>query len=559
VEIYLIRLCYNVRNVRKEDYELYRLLIVDDEKLDREGLVEQIDWTLYGITVVETAKNAYDALRILQNYKPHILITDVKMSGMNGLQLVEQVKKDLPSVKVVFISGYDDFNYIKTALRLDAYEYILKPVRTIELEETAKRVTDELNKELCAIKEKEEFLKIVDNGRIVLREKFFNDLIYGTYKEEDLEINKEKLHLNMTSTIFVTVLLEIDDCMGVDEVLLESDRLNKQKSIKDYLSEYQVTENIIYIVELKSSLFALLFTFDDSVDYQKINTLLMDEAKKILQGIKDKTGISVTIALGNSVSNVEELYKSYTYCREVLSQKMFLGKGTILSKLENSDKNVKERKLFYEIDQELLTCVKNFDRDRMVHLIDYLFDEIEAEKLRNPKKVQDICINIVSRLQITLSEMNETVENIFGHGVVLWEKLLKIETIPDIRLWMKNIFSAIIEYLQEKNDKTGRRITEMVKEYVRENYEKDISLKEISARFFYSPNHLGAILKEELGKGFNEFLTEYRMKKAAELLEDPTKKIYEVANLVAYKSVTAFVNKFKEYYQLTPKEYQQKH
>lgn len=561
--------------MEKDGEQMLKLLIVDDERYDREGLKRQLPWEDFGIIDIETASDGFEAMDLIRSIRPDILITDIKMPWLTGLQLAEEAKKLIPSIKVIFISGYDDFEYVKTALKMDAYEYILKPVDTVELMDAVRNVTDTIRKEAEEEELRESLLRRVDESKPFMRQKLLCDLVFGTARYDELWGTIRSLDIRFGGEAYITVIAEVDDYAEILEKPGDGDIRRLHDRINAVIDNLSSTLCQIQPIHINDARYVLLLSFGQTgssgaqascaqvsgAQLSGVQTLeaLTSEAARIARDMLEMAaqicGISMTAAVGLPVVKPEDVHKSYTHGCDVLSRKMFSGKGTVLTDRGSFQEGMEENGIFAEIDQELVKCIRNLDMDRAHHLLDYLFDSIRTKQGVGARYVQDLCINIISKMQVALFEMNETVENIFGPGVVLWEKLMKFETILDIRQWMKNVFKAVIEYLAVKRERGSRKVIESVIRYIEENYHREITLKEIAAEFFYSPNYLGQIFKEETGQGFNEFLTEYRMKTARELLKDGALKIYEVAEMVSYRKVAAFISQFKKYYGVTPKEY----
>lgn len=537
---------------------MYKLLIVDDEKLDREGLKAQIPWDKFGIGPVELAKSGFEACRRAEAFQPDLLITDIKMPGMSGLELAEKLKKVFPDLKVIFVSGFDDFEYVRTALRLDAYEYILKPVDTLELESTILGAISCMKREESRRLEEQELRELADESREVMKQKLLSDLVYGTLKPEDRERLNRFVPGLSGACCFSTLLVEFDDYRLLMEGPEEEKAARQFERAHEFVTGFACELCRSEILALTPSRYVVLLFLEKKSTTQDIHDGIREYASRLMEGIRAETGLSITAATGKYTESIFDLYDSYHHSCTIMTHKMLMGKGTILDSVPGGHERVDSEKLFREIDKELSLYVRNNDYIQIEQLLDSIFDKLEQARTVEKKYVQDLCIHLVSCMQLILHEMNETAENVFGKGVVLWEKLFKFETILDIRNFMKNIFKAVIEYLGEKNARGTSKIIQKVQQYVSENYHREISLKEMSASFFYSPNYLGLIIKEELGKGFNEYLTEYRMKKAAELLKDPALKVYEIAEKVSYRNVTAFVNKFEQQYGLSPREYRKR-
>lgn len=536
---------------------MFKALIVDDERLDREGLKGQVQWDALAISVVETAKSGFEALDIIHAIVPDILITDVKMPGMNGLSLAQKATELVPWIKIIFISGFDDFEYVRNALLINAYEYILKPVDTPELLSALKNVVNERIKEIKAREENKELQNKVSESRPLLKHKLFCDMLYGTAGREDIETRIKSLELKIHEGLYRVLLCELDDYKIILEELPAGELEKLQEQIFDLLEHFEVPLCIAESVQIEKSRYAVILNYKEDMETSNINTTSHLAAERIIAMVKDHTGMSVTLGMGSVVNGMEALHISYDDSCQALLQKMLAGKGSVLEYLPKT--SIKEMSVnFQNTANELIQCIKTADLPKVYYLIDHLFDDLEAGNIYGNKYIQNCCINIISRMEITLLEMNERVENIFGEEVILWDKLMKYETILDIRQWMKNIFRAVMEYFENRNSRKNRKIITAVIKYMEENYYKELTLKDIAGVFFYSPNYLGSVFKEELGLGFFEYLTDFRMKKAAEFLRQPGMKMYEIANHVGYKNVSSFINQFKLSYNMTPTEFRER-
>lgn len=536
---------------------MLKLLVVDDERLDREGLLRQLDWDQYDIGTVLTANNGYEALEVIATEKPDIMLTDVKMPGMSGLQLAEKVRKAGYAVKIIFVSGYDDFDFVKNAIKLNAYEYILKPVDTEELIVSVSKAVTDILKERQQEEEKRTLLHQVNESKPLLRKKLLEELIYGTADKDGLWEQIRHLELTLLPGKYMVLLIEIDDFLLLKGNLPDTELDEKIENLQKDIRRYSVSSVQMESIRMEEARIVLLAGFPERCTEEAVLDLADNMGRGAIHEAAQKAGFSVTIGMGSVVDSLLEVHRSYGHCCAALMKKIFEGKGTILyseadSPMQSGDIN------FENIDVELAKCLLNHDLARACHLLDYMFDRLEEQRVSDGRYIQNYCINIISRLQITLMDINEKVESVFGPGVILWEKLMKFETIVDIRQWMKNIFHAVIEYLVIKNESRSSKIIEEVARFVEQNYQREITLREIAEKLFYSPNYLGSIFKQETGHGFIEYLTEFRIRKAAELLGDPKLKTYEVAGMVGYKTIPSFIKQFKAVFGITPTEYRER-
>jgi two-component system, response regulator YesN len=534
---------------------MLNLLIVDDEELDREGLVSELEWEQYGISEIKAARTGTEALEIMKEYEPHILMTDIKMPVMNGLQLAENAKKLFPNIKVVFISGYDSFEYAQYAIKLNVCGYLLKPVDTSELAHVIVNVVDDIMKERSSMEKSNMLSQSMDESRPFLKTRLLSNLFYGTYEDESEFVNRANyLGLSFVTGKYLLLLAQIDDYAQWASSLK---REENEKVCLDICNIACEMGNTVYSIEsvfIDLQTCAVLISCDSHVPEELIFMEAYAIAEKLIRSVKELLNISISVGVSSVLSNLGDMQHGFNDCSDALKIKMYAGKGKVNCKpKENQAQNIKLT--FENMDVELSKLLITGDRSRIINTIDHTFGMLENSRISDNQLIQNLCINIISRMNITVLEMGLDLNDIFGGGALLVCKLMSFETILDIRMWMKNIFISVLEYHEQKQKDKHSSTRREFQKYIEEHYQQDITLKELAEEWHYSPNYLGNIFKQDFGKGFSEYLAEYRMKKAALLLKNYETKIYEVAHQVGYNNISSFIKQFKQAYDITPAEY----
>lgn len=536
---------------------MLKLLIVDDEKLDLEGLKRQLDWTKYDISEIYATRDSFQALELIGQYAPDILITDIKMPGMNGLVLAEKAKELVSSIKIVFVSGYDDFAYVKNAIKLNAYEYILKPVDTDELETCIRQVVGDILKDKKEEEEKQELVWAAEDGKLLLRNKLLLDLLFGNAESGKLWDKIHFLNINIKSGCQVVCLVEIDDYMMMQEQYSRNELAEKRNRLQDIITGIPIRDCFMELVRTEEHRNACIISFESCGDNDGNMSAVNEEALTIIREVYQQLGLSISVGIGTFVKQPGDLHKSYNESVQAVYQKLYEGKGKILRFAEYSNvSGTKPR--FDKVNSDLSKCLLSLDRPRANQIIDAIFDRFKEEKIENNKIIQDYCINTIGNAQVILNDLKVGLEDIFGDEYIIWDKLMRFETILDIRQWMKNMYGAFIDYLIKREESMTSKIINEVLRYIDEHYQEEISLKEIAKTFFYSPNYLGSLFKQEIGQGFVEYLSEFRIKKAADYIGKGTFKVYEVAAMVGYNDIPTFIKKFKAVFGITPTEYRER-
>ncbi|MDF2987079.1 MAG: AraC family transcriptional regulator [Eubacterium sp.] len=536
---------------------MIKVLIAEDEYLENEGFKTSI-LNMHGDVVVESVFNGFEAMNKLNSFCPDILISDINMPGMSGIELATKFRKTIPDINIIFISGYDDFDYLKSAIKLDAFEYILKPVDEGEFKEVFDKAVTKISREKVVKEEDIVFRQIVSESIPVMKEKFLRDLIYGTLEIKDIWKRIGKLGIELQEGIYSIVLFEIDDYSllqneqekkllnrGLDEAL---GGVNPGK----YHACYK--QNVC----IGNGRGAVILSFNSFIQEEVQNGTVIEVAHDILSGIQEALSKSVTASIGKPVLSIDEICQSYDNACEKMLQKLLLGKGTVIMELstpQSTNTELLQNSEYKKINRELMGCLQNLDRQKAVHLLDHFFIYIKESNVYNIQYIQNCCINIICQVQNYLFENNEAFEADLEYQLINWNNILKFETVEDICTYMKVIFENVIEGLEDKKNKRPSKVVALVIKYIEESFSKDITIKEIAKELYYSQNHLGVLFKKETGKGFSEYLTEYRMKKAQEFLKTTLLRTYQISNAVGYTNVNSFIKQFKLMYNMTPKEY----
>jgi two-component system, response regulator YesN len=533
---------------------MLRLLVVDDENLDREGLMEQLDWGQYGISEIRSARTGMEAIRVMENFEPHILITDIQMPVMSGLELAERSKMLFPNIKVIFISGYDKFEYAQEAVKLNAYRYLLKPVDTDELINMVVDLVDNIDQERLLVEKENIKDNLVYESQDYLKSRLFLDCFYSYYDDESELLSRARfLGFNIVTGKYMLLLTQIDN---YNEWVNSVSREENEKTCLDICCIACEMRKDTYCVDAASidrQNCAILISCSNHVP----DELLFEEAciiaEELIEMVQTIMNISISIGVSGVCTRFIDTKHGYTECRDALKKKVYEGKGKVHTKPQKSCvMNIKLH--LEEMSTEVCKMLITGDKKQILNTLDSMFDLMINNHVENNSYIQSLCISTIYRLNITIMEMGLEPNDIFGDSCTLINKLMKFETISDIRKLMKEIFMSVIEYherLKEDKDFSLRREFE---KYIENNYDKDITLKQLAEEWHYSPNYLGNIFRQKFGKGFSEYLVEYRMSKAAILLKSDEAKIYEVAHQVGYNNISSFIKQFKQTYGMTPAE-----
>jgi len=525
-----------------------KLLIVDDEKLDRIGLSRQLDWESFSITTVILANNGPAAIDILKTNKIDILLTDIKMPVMSGIELAKHARNINPSLKIVFVTGYDDFDYMKVAIQIQAYEYILKPVQSDELEACIIGLVNAIYDDRKEQNEKSKLLRTADFGMPLLRQRLLLDLLFGIGNK--FEERMDEYNISLKTGSMAVLLVETDDYkMAVGE----SD--GKHKELFEIITYIPTSKQYRFeAVQIEAGRVAVLINMSADLPSQEMKETLDCIANEFLS--HTMRFLNVTIGVGHITDSYRYLNASYEISVRAILSKLYSGTGRVLYfSNDNKEEIAKDADPLKSIDLELAACLTKLDLTKAMYLLNNMFDHFEQCNGNDVYAVKYLCINIVSRIEVTLLDYNISADELFGKKVNLIEDILKHNNMHDVRKLIKNIIFVSIKHLDSRRQSSSAIIVREVMSYIEANFKNDVSLNTIAKSLFYSPNYLGNIFKQETGRYFSEYLTEYRIKKAAELLQERKIKVLEASLSVGYKDMPTFIKNFKSIFGMTPSEY----
>lgn len=520
---------------------MYKVLLVDDEILDLDGLMQFIPWGELGLDVTGAVTNGFAALECMESQHIDLLITDVKMPIMTGLELYETACKKVPGLKVIFVSGYEDFQYAKKAIEMQAAAYVLKPVNDFELTEVIKTVIGKLDMERQKAVDEKRYRESTE----YVRNELIRRLIEGDFNRDTMDGFMSRNELCMDYEEFNTAVIEIDDlAWKLSNGSIENPDEELKKGM-DIVNAFIGSKNIELYCRIRYNRVVLL------MDGRSLK--VGEYLRELVEEVSTKTRLSITVGIGEAVRGSHRIKDSYEKALMALDYKMFLGKNRIIyfgDMEEDSYENA------FELENKLnllLTAVENHCMDKVGSLFYELYERVE--KLKNRNKVHNFLLYTLFRIDSFLHSVNESLEHFLKDKSTHTDELLLYGTTRDIGKWLNDVIFSITGYMNEKRQKPNKKLVAEVEKYVEGNLNTRLTLKDIAEYFAFSPNYLGHIFKEETGENFSDFLIRKRLEKARMLLSDHRLKVYEVADLLGYTNYNYFSRRFKEYFKVTPSEY----
>jgi len=515
---------------------MYKAVLVDDENFDLLGLQQLIPWQALGIEIVFSTNKPLAVVDYIRSHPIDILISDIKMPVMSGLELAQLTLQLHPATKIVFISGYQDFEYAKQALKLKADGYILKPVDDDEIVATLRAVVEGLDSR--PPNEQSEPLEDFE----FIRNDFLIHLLEGTIDDVTLTAFLRKYPIEISFDCAHAVIVEIDGTSGKKGDRLSSDVLDH---LYQHMKHYAATLSLGLLCKIPPNRVALVYT-GETVQIEEVLNHLLDE-------IRTASAYTVTIAYGQAAEPIASLPNSFREAKELIACKMFLGKNRVIAPQASQQRIVKGTQDINANLDQLFTGISEYNLVMICDLIEELFEHVKG--YTEPVKVYHFSTHLISRMESYLATTGESMSSLESWKDGGFADIEQFETVDDIKSWLRKTAFELSEILFMKKQKPSWKLLPEIECYVRTHLSGEITIKNAASRFAYSPNHFGVLFKEQVGMSFNDFVVRERMERARHLLASPHLKVYEIAEEVGYNSLTYFSRTFKEQFGTTPGDY----
>lgn len=527
---------------------LLKVLVVDDEPFIRKGLAALIDWEAEGFIIAGEASNGETAIELLKTNHYDLIISDIKMPQMDGIEFVRYVKDNkLSDARFIFLSGYYDFCYAKTAIQYGCCDYILKPIQSQELLATIRRIMNDYRKEAEKNKDKRNDAKAYLDHHLMA-------VLWGKCDSVDIEYVQDKLK---HSGKMAYVLCEISQSDESFASLTTEKKREQQRRLYYYasllLKEY--SDYIVYEIIKLEHCYDMGIIYCENMSEEK--GMSSDEWIKWLQKeLTERIGYKVLAFMGCIVSNVAMLADSYREAVMLRSLDIIKKYRGSRSSRGQSSKITADDVIRKHMD-ELVHVIEINDRPKLREEAKAVYKSL-MDKNMDPGMVIKYIQYLIYKL-LGLAYKQDT--DIDQEEIMQYIK----ETVFAAKNGSENCmrFQQFIEeysdYLMQVRQNKSKGIIELIEAEIENNYPDNISLKQLAEKYYFNSAYLGQLFKKRYGCSFKDYLNNLRIRKAAEMLLHTDKKIYEVAVETGYKNMEYFVNRFEEVYGTTPTGFRKRH
>ncbi len=503
---------------------MYQLLIIDDEPIVRKGIEKLLDWEDYGFHVCGEGMDGIDGLHKILEYQPDLVLVDIKMPGMNGIELIREAKNQGFEGKFIILTGYSDFSFAKTAVSLGVRAYLLKPIDEDELIAYLKDILEELNA-------KENLDHYYTKNELKARHELLRRLLLSMGETEELKDELRLYGFELKQNRFcVAILNERERYERVEYNPLLEEKLNL------FIHNLDNVENIS--LEDKCILIGKGYSYKDFM-------------KKLIESnnrVKERYGTDYFITMGHDVIVWEDLHFSYESAKLLLDYQFLFGNENLVSIQVLEEARDEKEKISLEEFEDMVEIGD-------IEVIKENLKQLKKYYKIRLKKESDIKIQIINGLyqlyesikkyieeeNINITDIDETIEHVKRSTSL--DELIKY-----IEIYLSDISRVV-------GLSTSDHVIKRIYAYMERNYHKNIKLESIAQLFNYNSAYLGKLFKKEIGESFNNSLDSIRIENAKRRLAETDLKVYQVSEQVGYSNIDYFYTKFKKHVGISPKEF----
>jgi len=540
---------------------MLRMILADDEALVREILREAIPWEEFGITIIGEADNGRQTLEMCLEMKPDILLSDIKMPLMDGLEVAMNLKERGETLKIIFISGVQDFNYAKTALDIEADGFIVKPLQLSNVKEVVNKVLDRIDKESNREKIVLQLRQQLQESVSTMKEKFLRGLLDG------MTINDGTMAEKL---LYFQIPLGIDECVTIAIAKMDNYAAEiRGKSEEDkQLVTFSVLNIINDIISNYSAGFCICLASNEFVLF--FNEKSQDEGKcnRICEEIIDLTAnflkLSVSIGIGNKVENINAVYHSYQNAAVAVQHRFYTGKQSIICIDDIANNEVMTQNMesgihsnVFEAETKMVLAIRLGNKEKALSVFQSIVEPFHTDKTSTIEYIRGVCMELISITYRQLYETGENMNVILPDKIQVINDLLTAENIFRMKEQMSAIITTTAEFFSQKYNQKSLAILNRIKEVINNRYTEKIALSDIASEVFVSLNYMCLIFKKETGLTVNDYLTQVRMEAAKKMLKTTKMKIWEIAEEVGYENHHYFSTAFKKYTGMQPQYFRE--
>lgn len=529
----------------------YSVLLVDDEEDVIRIIMKKLDWESMGLVIIGHAANGVEALEMAEELSPDIVMTDIKMPYMDGLTLCKKLKELSRTIRVIIFSGFDEFEYAKEAIKMEAAEYLLKPVNAVELKEVFERVKNDLDRELDEKRNTDKLRAYYMESLPVLQESFYMALLEGRIAPEQIGRYMDSYQVQLQGPYYVVAVLHLSQQSLEEESRMDPflQAVSVRKFAEEQVEDRWRSRVVIYLGDI--IMISQMHSREEMLEYTNEMDRLCRMAKKVCNA-------RITAGIGYLCDNLEQLPLSYQGAKQAVSYRVLYGntRAISISEVEPAEHvELNWEDVYSTYIQQIMKKVRVGEQDGLEKAISQFTEWLSGEQI-SMQKYRIVMMELVAELFRFTASHNLNPENVFGGNGDVYSQVLQMESAEVLDRWLRRVCTNLQNAVMNERQDSTKFFVKNAEEYVKEHFaDQDLGVDEVCRRLNVSAAYFSTIFKKETGKTFVRYLTDYRMEKAVNMLMTGNEKTYVIAEKVGYAEPNYFSYVFKKQFGMSPSKY----
>lgn len=529
--------------------EQYSVLLVDDEEEVFQVMMKKLDWEGIGFRIAGYARNGVEALEMAEELSVDVVMTDIKMPYMDGLTLCRKLKERYAHIRVIIFSGFDEFEYAREAIKIEAEEYILKPINASELREVFTRIKENLDRELDERRNIDKLQEYYLQSLPVLQENFYTLLLDGRIPEADIFKYANNYRIELKGPYYVVTVLHISTTQQPGEAM-PMDALLLSVSVKQLAMDVLAGEWNSRVVSYLGDIIVITqLPAEDSI------TSFTDVMDRICKLAKRMCSARVTAGVGHVCSEPAQIPASYQGAKTATSYRVLYGNTKAIRIAETDPRESADMPWEEAYIRKIVKKIRTGEEEALEWAIQEFMQEVDRSRM-TLQQYRILVMELMTGLFRFGANNQMNLEEIFGEDYDVYTQAMQLESPEILGHWLAENCRKMQRQIAVGRRDTTKSFVTKAKEYVREHYaDSALGIETVCGYLNVSAAYFSTVFKKETGQTFINYLTDYRMEEALDLLLNKDEKTYIIAEKVGYADPNYFSYVFKKKFGVSPSKY----
>ncbi len=519
-------------------------MIVDDEESIREGMARSIPWQEWGFEVVALCENGEETMEKIRQTMPHVVLSDIRMPKMDGVELMSTLNAQYPQIKVVILSGYSDFEYLNMSIKNRVTEYLLKPTDIDEFEEVFYRLRTALDKEQQQRQQQMHQQKLLFLNSL-------DKLLRGNLStQESTELAQTAGEYNVWPENSAVLVLSPDEISCEKQALLDV----QSQIVEICCSCEGAFGKVLFFVNSEGNIVGICGTSsEEDLDYQSIFDFVAQLQKTVSQQLQT----TISVGISELCTELQMLARAYEQAKCCARQNIFCGKESIF-RYSQLEQEIPDKDVYFHT-QMLEKALISHDHAEIARDIQRVFSIFDRYPLKEYRYIDQLCLSCLLELSRWALQYNVRMEKMLQKAGIAYSDIYNCNTLTAKAEFMDVVLKRLADALEKQRvcNKKSNSVAHQVRQLVDAEFGSNLmSLEYVAGKVNKSTAYISKVFKNELNCNFSDYITRLRMEHAATLLSGTDNpKIYEIAQECGYADVSNFIKVFRKYHNESPNEY----